>query len=58
MPRKSVRVFLGPEALKLVESFTAPPDTTFSQALDKLVRAGAEALAGRKEEASTKGDAR
>ena len=50
MPRKSVRVFLGPEALKLVKSFTAPPDLTFSKALDKLVRAGAEVLAGTKKE--------
>lgn len=49
MPRKSVRVFLGPEAVKLVESFTAPPDLTFSKALDNLIRAGAEVLAGRKE---------
>lgn len=51
MPRKSVRVFLGPEALKLVKSFTSPPDMTFSQALDKLVRAGAKVLMGRKEDA-------
>ncbi len=44
MPHKSVRVFLSPEDMKRVQKVCDAKDCSISNALAKLIRAGAEAL--------------
>ena len=42
MPRKSVRVFLSPEAVLRIQFVARTQDVTFSQALEMLVHRGYE----------------
>ena len=49
MPHKSVRVFLSPEDLIRVQKVCDAEGCTISNALAKLIRAGAKALEERKE---------
>ena len=49
MPHKSVRVFLSPEDMKRVQKVCDAKDCSISNALAKLIQAGAEALEERKE---------
>lgn len=44
MPHKSVRVFLSPEDMKRVQKVCDAKDCSISNALAKLIQAGAEAL--------------